>query len=61
MALPGAWLSKDLSAPSLVLGMAASVAVVAVALAEEREDLAHFGPSYAQYMKGTRRFIPFVF
>lgn len=52
---------KDPSAASLVLAMSASLAVVAVALAEEREDLAHFGQSYAEYMKTTRRFIPFVF
>jgi protein-S-isoprenylcysteine O-methyltransferase Ste14 len=52
---------KDLSAPSLVLALAASAAVLATALAEEREDLAHFGPSYAEYMKTTRRFIPFLF
>jgi len=52
---------KDLSAPSLVLALAASLSVVATALAEEREDVAHFGPSYAEYMKTTRRFIPFVF
>lgn len=52
---------KDLSAPSLVLALAASASVVATALAEEREDVAHFGPSYSEYMKTTRRFIPFVF
>ncbi len=52
---------KNLSAPSLALALAASLSVVATALAEEREDLAHFGPSYAEYMKTTRRFVPFVF
>jgi protein-S-isoprenylcysteine O-methyltransferase Ste14 len=52
---------KDLSAPSLVLALAASLSIVSTALAEEREDLAHFGPSYAEYMKTTHRFIPFVF
>ena len=52
---------KDLSVVSVVLAVAASVSVVATAVAEEREDLAHFGASYAEYMKTTRRFIPFVF
>jgi protein-S-isoprenylcysteine O-methyltransferase Ste14 len=52
---------KDLSAASVVLAVAASASVLATALAEEREDLAHFGPSYAEYMKTTRRFIPLVF
>ncbi len=52
---------KDLSAASLILACAACLFVIAVALAEEREDLAHFGPAYAEYMKTTRRFIPYVF
>jgi len=52
---------KDLSAASVALALAASLSLVSTALAEERENLAHFGPSYAQYMKTTRRFVPFVF
>jgi len=52
---------KDLSATSLVVALAASLSLIATALAEERENLAHFGPSYAEYMKTSRRFIPFVF
>ncbi len=52
---------KDLSAASVGLAAAATVSVLATALAEEREDLAHFGASYAEYMKTTRRFVPFLF
>jgi protein-S-isoprenylcysteine O-methyltransferase Ste14 len=52
---------KDLSAPSITLAAAATMALVATALAEERENLARFGPSYAEYMKSTRRFVSFVF
>ena len=52
---------KDVSTASFVLALAACASVLATALAEEREDLAHFGPSYAEYMKSTRRFIPFLF
>ena len=30
------------------------------AIADERECMAYFGPSYADYMRRTKRFIPFV-
>ena len=30
------------------------------ALRDEKECLAHFGDTYRDYMRGTRRFIPFV-
>jgi protein-S-isoprenylcysteine O-methyltransferase Ste14 len=52
---------KDLSVASLALVLAASLSLAATALAEERENLARFGASYADYMKTTRRFIPFLF
>jgi protein-S-isoprenylcysteine O-methyltransferase Ste14 len=52
---------KDPSATAVGLALAASAALLATALAEERENLAHFGPAYGQYMKTSRRFIPFVF
>jgi protein-S-isoprenylcysteine O-methyltransferase Ste14 len=52
---------KDLSAASVALVLAASVSLLATALAEERESIAQFGPSYVEYMKTTRRFIPFLF
>jgi protein-S-isoprenylcysteine O-methyltransferase Ste14 len=44
-----------------VLALSASGFLVATAAAEERENLASFGASYAAYMKRTRRFVPFVF
>lgn len=52
---------KDLSAMSVALALAASLSLLATALAEERENLAFFGSSYADYMKTSRRFIPFLF
>jgi protein-S-isoprenylcysteine O-methyltransferase Ste14 len=52
---------KDLSAASVALALAASVSLFVTAVAEERENVAQFGPSYAEYMKTTRRFIPFLF
>jgi len=52
---------KDISAASIALALAASLSLLATAVAEERENLAQFGPSYAEYMKTRRRFIPFLF
>jgi len=51
--------------PSAIAGMAlalgASGFLIATSIAEERENLARFGASYADYMKRTRRFVPFLF
>ncbi len=61
--LAGAW-GAFLKHPSLMsagLALSASGFFVTTALAEERENLARFGPAYAAYMKTTRRFVPFVF
>jgi protein-S-isoprenylcysteine O-methyltransferase Ste14 len=43
----------------LVLG--ATAFIVATAKAEKNEDIAKFGEAYTEYMKKTKRFIPFVF
>lgn len=53
-----------LKAPSpigLILTAAAVFFLTATARVEEHENLAFFGPAYAEYMRQTRRFIPFVF
>jgi protein-S-isoprenylcysteine O-methyltransferase Ste14 len=50
--------------PSLLDGCIATVATAflyATARADENECLIKFGNEYAEYMKGTKRFIPFVF
>ena len=50
--------------PSWVGGLLASSAtlfLLATAKAEESENLAYFGPAYAEYMKRTKMFIPFLF
>ncbi len=50
-------------APSWVGGLLAGIAVLFLtltALADEKECLAYFGDTYADYMRKTRRFIPFV-
>jgi len=42
------------------LGAIATLALYATARAEETENLDHFGNEYAEYMRQTKMFIPFV-
>lgn len=46
---------------SAALVIAATFFLWHTARAEEAENLAHFGPEYADYMRRSRRFVPFVF
>jgi len=57
-----AWgvLLKSVSTTTLALAVVATVALAATAKVEERENLARFGQEYRDYMKRTRRFVPFV-
>lgn len=52
---------KDVAPASVALAVTASFFLLATAMAEERENLAKFGAGYAEYMKSTKMFIPFVF
>ena len=45
----------------MALTVGASGFLLATAMAEERENLLRFGTAYADYIKRTRRFVPFVF
>ena len=58
-----AWgtLFKDVSLPGALLVLVATVFLVLTARAEEAENKEKFGSAYADYMKGTRMFIPFIF
>jgi protein-S-isoprenylcysteine O-methyltransferase Ste14 len=56
----GAFL-KDISAPSIMLVGGASVALFFTALREEEECKRHFGADYIEYIKISKRFVPFVF
>jgi protein-S-isoprenylcysteine O-methyltransferase Ste14 len=58
-----AWgvLFKDLSWPSGILALAATVFLVATAKAEEAEDIRFFGAAYQTYIKQTKMFIPLLF
>ena len=55
----GAYL-KDISVTSTALVGVASVALVITALRDEAECLQHFGAAYADYMKSSKRFVPFI-
>ena len=55
----GAYL-KDISLPSSLLAGGASIALLITALRDEAECLAHFGSAYADYMKTSKRFVPFI-
>ena len=54
-------LLKNLLLISILLALIASLALFLTAVYEEQENLRKFGTEYADYMKGTKRFIPFVF
>jgi len=55
----GAFL-KQFTWLTLALVLAATVLLVLTALRDEEECIAHFGDAYREYMRRTRRFIPFV-
>jgi protein-S-isoprenylcysteine O-methyltransferase Ste14 len=52
------WKAPSWSGAALVA--IATGCLIATAGAEERENLRFFGPTYATYMRQTRRFIPFL-
>jgi protein-S-isoprenylcysteine O-methyltransferase Ste14 len=52
-----------LKAPSVIAAAEAVIAtgfLVATARADEREDVAKFGEAYVDYMRGTKRFVPWI-
>ena len=56
----GAFL-KDVSLNAVILVVATSAFLITTAKVEEAENLHRFGTDYAEYMKTTKMFIPFVF
>lgn len=56
----GAFL-KDVSLPAGMLFLAACVFLYATARTEEYQNLETFGGDYAEYLRRTKMFIPFVF
>ena len=56
----GAFL-KDISWISIILVIMASITLIVTARADENECIQYFGDQYKNYMKSTKRFIPFIF
>jgi len=56
----GAYL-KDISPASTALIATCSLLLLLTALRDETECLAHFGDAYAQYMRRSKRFMPYLF
>jgi protein-S-isoprenylcysteine O-methyltransferase Ste14 len=56
-----AYLKAPGALASILLALGAAAFLIATALVEERENTARFGATYAEYMKRTWRFAPFVF
>ena len=56
-----AYLKNPFAVSSIVLALSASGFFIITAVVEERENLIRFGAAYASYMRGTRRFVPFLF
>jgi protein-S-isoprenylcysteine O-methyltransferase Ste14 len=54
-------LFKHLSTTAIILSIAATVFLVFTAKADEAECIQFFGAEYQNYMKTTKRFIPFLF
>lgn len=56
-----AYLKNPFAMSSIVLVLSATGSFIITAMVEEKENLTRFGGSYAIYMRGTRRFVPFLF
>ena len=52
---------KALSAAGIILAIAATIFLIFTAKADEAECIQFFGEEYQNYMKHTKRFIPFLF
>ena len=55
-----AWLKRPFELASIALTLGATGFLFATAIFEERESLNRFGSEYANYMRTTERFIPFL-
>ena len=52
---------KAITWPGIILAMLASLFLMKTAKAEECENILYFGEAYQEYMKHTKRFLPFVY
>jgi protein-S-isoprenylcysteine O-methyltransferase Ste14 len=51
---------KEISIPNTVLALTASAALYYTALREEEECIRYFGLEYVEYIKTSKRFVPFL-
>ena len=56
-----AYLKNPLNLWTILMTLGVGSSLLATAMAEEQENVRHFGAAYANYMKATKRFIPFFF
>lgn len=61
LALDWGMFFRAASWPAFALALFGSACVLLTALADERECVAYFGQAYLDYMRDTRRFIPWLF
>jgi len=54
-------LLRNVEVSLLLVALLGTLTCVVAALIEERENLDYFGESYRQYMRSSKRFIPFLF
>jgi protein-S-isoprenylcysteine O-methyltransferase Ste14 len=52
---------KSPSLPGMILALTATVFLIATARADEAECTRFFGAPYQEYMKTTKRFVPYIF
>jgi protein-S-isoprenylcysteine O-methyltransferase Ste14 len=53
------WLKKPVL-PGIIIALASSILLFLTALADEKECKVWFGDTYVEYMRRTKRFIPFL-
>ena len=52
---------KHITLPLLVVALLSTVFLYLTAIADEKECMVYFGDSYKDYMKRSKRFIPYLF
>ena len=52
---------KNVSGFLIIISLLSSTALLMTALRDEKECIAYFGDVYRNYMKQTKRFVPFIF
>lgn len=53
-------LLRNFEIPLLLVALLGTVTCIIAALIEERENIEYFGETYRQYMRSSKRFIPFL-